>query len=71
MEKLRIKCNVAEITNYGNAGGTKIILMPVMGESYDNKKLWENMPSGKIELHLTTDQPVFELNEYFVDFVKV
>jgi hypothetical protein len=71
MEKLRIKCNVAEITNYGNAGGAKIILMPVIGESQDNAKLWENTPSGKIELHLTTDQPVFELGEYFVDFVKL
>jgi hypothetical protein len=29
MDTIRIKCNVAKITSYGNGGGTKVTLMPV------------------------------------------
>jgi hypothetical protein len=35
---IRIKCNVAKITSYGNGGGTKVTLMPVTGNSEENKQ---------------------------------
>jgi hypothetical protein len=39
MDTIRIKCNVAKITSYGN-GGTKVTLMPVTGNSEENKQFW-------------------------------
>jgi hypothetical protein len=40
MDTIRIKCNVAKITSYGNGGGTKVTLMPVTGNSEENKQFW-------------------------------
>jgi hypothetical protein len=50
MDTIRIKCNVAKITSYGNGGGTKVTLMPVTGNSEENKQFWNNVPTGKIHV---------------------
>jgi len=68
--KTRAKFNVAEITNYGNGGGTKVVLMPVTTGSEENKSFWNYTPSGRIEMHITNPDVKFELGEYFVDFTK-
>ena len=68
--KTTAKFNVAEITNYGNGGGTKVVLMPVTTGSEENKSFWNYTPSGRIEMHITNPDVKFELGEYFVDFTK-
>ncbi len=67
---IRTKFNVAEIAKYGNGGGTKVTLMPVMGNSEENKALWQHTPSGKIELHISNPEAEFEFGEYYIDFTK-
>lgn len=69
---IRAKFNVAEITKFGNGGGAKVILNPVMGNSEENKQFWEYTPSGKIELHITNQKAIdeFDFGEYYVDFTK-
>jgi len=67
---IRAKFNVAEIAKYGNSGGTKVTLMPVTTGSEENKAFWEFTPSGKIELHISNPDAVFEFGEYYVDFTK-
>ena len=59
MKPIKIKFNVAELTKYGNAGGTKVIMFP-------NEK--ELNPEGIIELQINQD--LFELGEYIVEFKK-
>ena len=71
MEKaIRAKFNVAEIVKYGNGGGTKVTLFPVTTQSEENKTLWDDTPSGKIELHISNPDSDFELGEYYIDFTK-
>ena len=69
---IRAKFNVAEITKYGNSGGGKVTLMPVYGNSEENKKFWNATPGGKIELHIDNPESMsaFEFGEYYVDFTK-
>lgn len=67
---IRAKFNVAEITKYGNDGGTKVVLMPVMGNSEENKSFWKHTPSGKIEMHISNPDVRFEFGEYYIDFTK-
>lgn len=69
-QKVRAKFNVAEITKYGNAGGTRVVLHPVQGGSDENKAFWQWTPSGSIELNLSNPDAVFEFGEYYVDFTK-
>ena len=71
MKTTRAKFNVAEITTYGNAGGVKVTLFPVIGNSDENKSFWKYTPSGKIEMHITNPDVEFQLGEYYVDFTKV
>jgi hypothetical protein len=71
MDTIRIKCNVAKITSYGNGGGTKVTLMPVTGNSEENKQFWNNVPTGKIVLHVDAEPCGFEKGEYYVDFTKL
>lgn len=68
---IRAKFNVAEIAKYGNGGGAKVVLMPVMGNSEENKSFWQATPSGKIEMHISNPNAVFEFGEYYIDFTKV
>lgn len=71
MAKVRSKFNVAEITRYGNGGGTKVVLLPVIGgDNEENKSFWQNTPSGRIELHISNPNAKFDLGEYYVDFTK-
>jgi hypothetical protein len=71
-EKIRIKCSMAEIRQYGNAGGMKVTLMPVIGQSDDNIKIWpSSVPLGKVELDLSVENPGFTLGTYYVDFTKI
>lgn len=67
---VRVKFNVAEITKFGNGGGTKILLFPVMSGSEENKSFWQHTPSGQIELHISNPDVEFELGEYYIDFTK-
>ena len=68
---IRSKFNVAEITKFGNGGGTKVTLFPVINQSEENKSFWDATPSGKIELNISNPDAEFELGEYYVDFTKV
>lgn len=67
---IRAKFNVLEISKYANAGGTKVVLAPVIADSEENKAFWQYTPNGKIELHITNPDVEFELGQYFVDFTK-
>jgi hypothetical protein len=69
-KKMRAKFNVSEIAKYGNGGGTKVTLMPVMGSSEENKVFWQHTPNGKIELHISNPEVEFEFGEYYIDFTK-
>jgi len=70
---VRAKFNVAEITRYGNGGGGKITLYPVIGNSIENKEFWKYTPSGKIELHIDNPHAFeeFDFGEYYIDFKRV
>lgn len=72
MEKVRAKFNVAEITKWGNGGGGKVTLMPVIGGSDENKSFWKATPSGKIEMYIDNPEAMaaFDFGEYYVDFTK-
>jgi len=70
MEKIRAKFNVAEITTYGNDGGVKVTLFPVINNSEENKSFWRYTPVGKIELHVSNTNAKFEFGDYYVDFIK-
>jgi len=69
---VRAKFNVAEITRYGNSGGGKVILKPVVGSSEENKRFWNYTPSGTIEMWIDNSEAfnVFEFGEYYIDFTK-
>jgi len=67
---IRAKFNVAEITEYGNGGGTKVTLLPVTGNSEENKAFWQYTPSGKIEINNLNPEVKFEFGHYYVDFTK-
>lgn len=67
---IRAKFNVAEITEYGNGGGTKVVLMPVTTGSEENKAFWQWTPSGRIEMHISNPDAKFEFGEYYIDFTK-
>lgn len=67
---IKTKFNVAEITQYGNGGGSKVTMLPVIGGSVENKAFWEATPAGKIEIITSNPDPVFEFGEYYVDFTK-
>lgn len=66
---IALKFNVAEITNYGNGGGQKVILLPSV-HSEENKALWGENPNGKIELHIPNGETKFEFGEYLVELKK-
>jgi hypothetical protein len=70
MATIRAKFNVAEITNYGNGGGTKVVLLPAIGHSEENKALWDATPNGKIEMHISNPDAKFEMGHYYIDFTK-
>lgn len=67
---IKTKFNVAEITHFGNGGGRKVILNPVISNNEENKSFWEHTPSGQIELQITNPDAEFELGEYYVEFTK-
>lgn len=70
MATTRVKFNVSEITNFGNGGGTRVVLLPVINNSEENKSFWEHTPSGRIEIHTSNPKVEFELGEYYIDFTK-
>jgi hypothetical protein len=45
--------------------------MPVTGNSEENKQFWNNVPTGKIVLHVDAEPCVFWKGEYYVDFTKL
>lgn len=69
-QTIRAKFNVSSITEYGNGGGKKVTLQPVIGGSDENKEWSQYTPSGSIELHITNPDAVFEFGEYYIDFTK-
>lgn len=69
-QKIKAKFSVSEITHYGNGGGTKVVLSPVLGGSDENKQWSTFTPSGKIEMHISNPDCKFEMGEYYIDFEK-
>jgi len=73
MSKVKAKCNVSELTKYGNGGGGKVVLTPVVGNSEENKEFWKYTPSGRIELNIDNPEAYkqFEdMGEFYVTFEK-
>jgi hypothetical protein len=70
-QTIRTKFNVTSITTYGNGGGRVVTMAPVMDGSEENKSFSQYTPNGRIELTVTNDDAVFELGEYYIDFIKV
>lgn len=72
MSTVRAKFNVAEITKYGNNGGGKVVLLPVLGNSEENKEFWKMTPSGKLELWIDNPDAMsaFDFGEYYLDITK-
>jgi len=68
--KIRTKFNVASITTYGNGGGRQITMQPVITGSEENKSFSTYTPAGEIKLTVTNDEAVFEMGEYYIDFIK-
>lgn len=68
MEKLVFNFNVAEKTQYGNAGGKKVVLLsPTLAQQTDESR----QVQGKIEMSFPSDHPAnFEFGHYEVIFVK-
>ena len=67
------KFNVTELTRYGNGGGVKVKLSPVMGNTEENKEFWKYTPSGSIEMYIDNPEAFkqFEdLGEFYVTFEK-
>lgn len=72
MSEVRAKFKVVEITKYSNSGVGKVVLMPVIGDSEENKKFWEMTPSGRVELGIDNPEALtsFDFGEYYLDFTK-
>ena len=73
MSKVKAKFNVAELTKYGNGGGGKVVLMPVVGNTEENKEFWKYTPSGKIEMQIDNPEAYKqfeEMGEFYVTFEK-
>ena len=60
--------NVSKITKYGNDGGSKVTLMPVVNNEV-NQETWDGIPLGKLEI--INPKFVFEFGEYEVEITKV
>lgn len=60
--------NVSEITKYGNDGGSKVTLMPVVNSEV-NQETWDGMPLGKIEI--INPKVDFEFGEYVIEIKKL
>jgi len=76
MSKVIAKFNVDELTKYGNGcvGGGKVVLMPVIGNTEENKVFWKYTPSGKIEMQIDNPEAYKqfeEMGEFYVTFEKV
>lgn len=71
MEKVRVKFNVSEITEYGNDGGRKIVLLPVLNNSEEDKKVLGNNPKGRVEINIVDSDVKFDMGSYYLDFIKV
>jgi hypothetical protein len=54
MDTIRIKCNVAKLL-VTETVEVKVTLMPVTGNSEENKQFWNNVPTGKIVLHVDAE----------------
>jgi hypothetical protein len=68
---IRTKFNVAEIAQFGNGGGSKVVLLPVIGYSPENEEFWKATPVGRVELHLSNQEAAFKFGEYYLDFTPV
>ena len=60
--------NVSEITKYGNDGGSKVTLMPVVNNEV-NQETWDGIPLGKLEI--INPKVDFEFGEYQVEIKKL
>lgn len=65
----KIKFNLAEKTEYGNAGGNHIVMLPSINNTNDD--LWENAPNGKLELNSIKGLDDFTFGEYYVEISKI
>lgn len=70
MGKVRAKFVVEKISKTRH-GGHEIQLVPVTGDTEENKTFWKWTPAGKIEFYCINDEAVkqFEVGkEYYIDF---
>lgn len=73
MSKVKAKFNVSELTKYGNGGGGKVVLMPVIGNTEENKQFWQYTPAGRIEMQIDNPEAYKqfeEMGEFYVTFEK-
>lgn len=60
--------NVSEITKYGNDGGSKVTLMPVVNNEV-NQETWNGITLGKLEI--INSKVDFEFGEYLIEIIKL
>lgn len=60
---VKAKFNVAELTKYGNGGGGKVVLMPVVGNTDENQEFWKYTPAGKLEMVIDNPEAFNEFEE--------
>ncbi|GAB1358558.1 hypothetical protein MASR1M31_03360 [Porphyromonadaceae bacterium] len=60
---VKAKFNVAELTKYGNGGGGKVVLMPVVGNTDENQEFWKYTPAGQLEMVIDNPEAFNEFEE--------
>jgi len=66
---------VSEVTQFASYGGALVKLNPVYSDNpeHENKKFWDSMPSGRIEMDIANPLAAefFKLGEeYYIDFTR-
>ena len=70
---VKVKFNVSELTKFGNGGGGKVVLMPVVGDSDENREFWKYTPSGKLEMVIDNPEAYKqfeEMGEFYLTIEK-
>lgn len=60
--------NVSAIIKYGNDGGSKVTLIPVVNNE-ENQETWNGIPLGKLEI--INSKVDFEFGEYVIEIIKL
>lgn len=71
---VKVKFNVSELTKFGNGGGGKVVLIPVVGHSDENREFWKHYtPSGKLEMWIDNPEAYKqfeEMGEFYLTIEK-